>query len=450
MTVVLHEFSQFPLIVVFVKSTAGNVPEAVSGGNSLSFGSKHQLTLVASCCRFTLTQLNGNRRTTLQQDVRCGNGSHALGIHVILMPSHQNQDLTGGDVLTHDNTATLFIIIRNLIIIHFARNGTVLNQNTGTAHGVLHGIFEHGVNARAIGIDPHKATTSETNGPQGCSRVRLDRRAVPDCLSVPAFLSLWLRNDNLVGVLHLGSREDALFDFAVGRVVVGQAQFHKDGLSTTVDVLFVDDVIFGAGISIVPFLSPHVSRTIVSAIFLSCPLQVMQGLIAFGHDVIVRVHTDVHTVDAVVDSLIEALPLYDRGYRRHRGNRRAAIVAGDEMRVIRGQRLRGLRPIRGRGRKRFMMVVHFYTSQYNKVGTQTGIIRLLPILYHRDVKKSTMSFTKGIHHNCMNSGSSSLITSISTFRITERYSSISFAGLTPRRPSLLMVISPCLSPMTCC
>ena len=215
---------------------------------------------------------------------------------------------------------------------------------------------------------------------------------MPDSFPVPTLFSLGLCHDDFVSVLDFRRREDALFDFAVGRVVVCQTQFHEDRLTTAVNVPFVDDEILSRRIRVVSFLSPHISRAIVSAIFLSCTLEIVQGLIALSHDTVVSVHADVHTVDAVVDSLIEALTLYNRGDRRHRGNRRAAIVAGDEMRVIRGQRLRGMRPIRGRGRKRFMMVVHFYTSQYNKVGTQTGIIRLLPILYHRDVKKSTMSF----------------------------------------------------------
>src|SRR5699024_4019735 len=118
LAVVLHEFSQFPLIVVFVKSTAGSVPDATGGGDSPRFRSKHQLALIASCCRFTLAQLNGAGGTTLQQDVRCGNGSHALGVHVVIGPSHQNQNFTGGDVSAPDNAAGLRGIIVTLVIQH--------------------------------------------------------------------------------------------------------------------------------------------------------------------------------------------------------------------------------------------------------------------------------------------------------------------------------------------
>ena len=308
------------------------------------------------------------------------------------MTSDQNHDFAGGNVLAHDNAAGLLVIIRNLIIIHLRGECTILNQDARATHGVKHGIREHGIHASTVRVHAHKPALGEPDGPEIGGRVGLNGSAMPDSFPIPTLFSLGLCHDDFVSVLDFRRREDALFDFAVGRVVVCQTQLHEDRLTTAVNVPFVDDEILSRRIRVVSFLSPHVSGAIVRAVFLRSTLQVVQCLVALSHDTVVSVHADVHTVDAVVDSLIEALTLYNRGDRRHCGNRRAAIVAGDEVRVIRGQRLRGLRPIRGRGRKRFMMVVHFYTSQYNKVGTQTGIIRLLPILYHRDVKKSTMSF----------------------------------------------------------
>src|SRR5699024_1500886 len=273
LAVVLHEFSQFPLIVVFVKSTAGNVPEAIGGGDSFRFRSKHQLALIASCCRFTLAQLNGDGGTTLQQDVRCGNGSHALGVHVVLVPSHQNQNFTGGDVLAHDNAAGLLVIIRNLIIVHLRGEYTILNQDARASHSVKHGVREHGIHASTVRVHAHKPALGETDGPETGGRVSLNGSAMPDSFPVPTLFSLGLCHDDFVSVLDFRRREDALFDFAVGRVVVCQTQFHEDRLTTAVNVPFVDDEILSRRIRVVSFLSPHVSGAIVSAIFLSCTLE---------------------------------------------------------------------------------------------------------------------------------------------------------------------------------
>src|SRR5699024_11970182 len=101
--VVLHEFSQFPLIVVFVKSAAGNVPEAIGGGDSFCFRSKHQLALIASCCRFTLAQLDSESNAALTENLRSGSRGHALCVDVVLVTSDQNHDFAGGDVLAHDD-----------------------------------------------------------------------------------------------------------------------------------------------------------------------------------------------------------------------------------------------------------------------------------------------------------------------------------------------------------
>ena len=146
---------------------------------------------------------------------------------------------------------------------------------------------------------------------------------MPQGFAIPAMFTLRNGNHNLVSILNLRGAKDVLLNLAISGIAISKMQLHPDRFASTVHTRLMNDVVSCALIGIIPLFDPHLTRTIVSAIFLSGSLHIPQSLIVLRHHLIIVVNTHIHPIAQVVHSLVQIHPRHHARHRRHRRRRRA-------------------------------------------------------------------------------------------------------------------------------